>query len=579
MGCSETKNLSSIQQFPLITLNPIQTSCDTTSKQYATRNIENCILICLANSSLFTKHNDFAEKLRHIISTLRIFNNPSECITFIETIREEKIFLIISSDMEQTVRSVYYLPQLEKIYDFYESSLDITNIDDQFMQKKRFTNMNELCEQLREDTKFCTWDLINIIVVPAEKQQTNSSNFTKKQTAMFLCIQLIKQIAVRIKFENNHKSIFLDYCRIHYAQNNEQMHDIDDFDQNYRPKNVLWWITKPCFLSWILHRVLRTYEIDIIYKMGFVLKHIHTQLTLLHDNILSLIKDRDIVYLGKSMSNDEFDTLIKPNCDGLLSFSNFIETTIHKEHAIDFLRHRIMSHPKMTAVLFEICFDSTVNSTGNVCAMINNSNSNISSQEGKILFTLGTVFHIKSIIEETADNSMTIWIVRLTFVDDNDEHFYRLITPLRSNDVETNPLSYLGKLLIEMDACDRAEQFYLDLLNDPSVFGQPRRLARLHNGLGVIFTYKGEHLKALEHYEISLKTSLSYMVSDHPDLASIYKLMGDSCFNYQNYVQALEKYEQCAQLIKRNAQQIDQSFIDNLNNSIDKTKQLLESKK
>ncbi|CAF1125565.1 unnamed protein product [Adineta ricciae] len=419
-------------------------------------------------------------------------------------------------------------------------------------------------------------DLLNTIVVPAEAQQISPDSTSRKQVAMFLCTQLIKQVVIRIKFENDHKSIFVDFCRTHYEQMKEQMNDIDDFDKNYRPKSALVWMTKPSFVSRMLHRILRTYEIDIIYKMGFIIKHIHTQLTLLHENILAVLKDNTAVYRSKSLSNTEFDTLIKNNCGGLLSFSNFLTATIHKEEAVDFLRHRVMAHPKMTAVLFEIYFEGTDRSTENACALLNNSNSNIGPEDGTICFTMGTVFRIKSITEETLDQSMNIWVVRLTLVDDSDQFFYRLTEPLRSNDVQTNSLAYSGKLLIEMGACDRAERFYLRLLSDPSVYGQPRRLARLHNGLGVIFTFKGEHLKALAHYETSLKISLDYMTPDHPDLAPIYKLMGDSCFNNQNYAQALQHYERSIRLLNNQSMQhVDHSFIENLKNSIDKTKQLL----
>ncbi|CAF0953449.1 unnamed protein product [Adineta steineri] len=570
MGCSSTKNLSSIIGAPLEKHDPVSGPINTSSPHRETRSIENCIVIWLVASSTITTHKNIAEKLRQIISILKIFNNPTECITFIENIREEKVFLIVSPEMEQAVRSVHYLSQLEKIYIFSLSFQKIETIDDQIIQTRIFLDINELCEQIHQDVKFCELDLINIIVVPAEIQSTT---FSAKQVAMFTCIQLVKKIALRIKFESEHKDVFLDFCRPYYVSNEEQIQYLEDFENNYRPKNVLWWITKPCFLSKILHRVLRTYEIDIIYKMGFIVRHIHTQLTLLHENIFSLFTDRSIVYRGKTMLNDEFDILIKNNCGGILSFSNFLTASIHKKDAMDFIQQRLITHPKMAAILFEICLDLTIRSTANVCAIINNLNSNMKSEEGEICFTMGTVFRIQS-VEQVTDNSTNIWIVKLTFVDDNDQQFYRLVAPLRTNDVDTNPLSYLGKLLIEMGASERAEQFYLDLQTDPSVFNQPRRLARLQNGLGLIFTYKGDHMKALEHYHISLKTTLSYMSPDHPDLASIYKSIGDSYRNTHNYIQALANYEHSAQLLKD-----DQHSIIDLNDCIIKTKQLLELNK
>jgi tetratricopeptide (TPR) repeat protein len=137
----------------------------------------------------------------------------------------------------------------------------------------------------------------------------------------------------------------------------------------------------------------------------------------------------------------------------------------------------------------------------------------------------------------------------------------------------------LGKLLIEMGASDRAEQFYLDLQNDPSVLSQPRRFVRLQNALGVVFTYKREHMKALEHYQIALKTSLGYMPPDHPELAVVYKSIGSSYFNNHNYVEALQNYEQSAQLLKSSGQQADENFLVDLNDCIAKTRGLLDHKR
>jgi hypothetical protein len=574
MGCSSTKNISPATLLPIEQHDPITVPIDALSNDRMTRYIENCIVVWLAVPSVLKEHQSIAEKLRQVIYTLRTFNNPNECITFMENIRDEKIFLVVSPEMEQAVRSIHYLPQLEKIYVFHTSSEKMDHAVNQLVSTKIFRDINELCEQLRQDVYICELDLIHVIVVPAETQSTVPISISTKQTAMFLCTQFIKMTTLRIKFENKHKDVFIDYCRKHYTQLLEQVQVLNDFDNNYRPKNVLWWITNPCFVSRILHRVLRTYDIDVMYKMSFLFRHIHTQLILLHEKTFSLMKDHSIVYRGKTMSNDEFDTLVKNNCGGLLCFSNFLTANIHKNHVMDFICRRIDTHPKMTAILFEIHLDLTIQSATNVYALLDNTNTDLKSEEGEVFFTMGTVFRIES-VEQVTDNATNLWTVKLRFIDDNDPHFHRLVAPL-SAEIDYNSFSCVGKLLIEMGACDRAEQFYLDLLNDPSVLSLPRRLVRLQNALGVVFTYKGEHMKAVEHYQMSLKTSLSYMSPDHPELAVIYKTIGSSYFNNHNYVEALQNYEKSAQLVKGSGQQADESFLLDLNDCIAKTRELLD---
>jgi hypothetical protein len=383
------------------------------------RNIENCIVVWLAVPSVLKEHQSVAEKLRQVIWTLRTFHNPNECIAFMENIREEKIFLVVSPEIEQAVRSVHYLPQLEKIYVLHTSSEKMDHAVNQLVQTKIFWNIDELCEQLRQDVYICELDLIHVIVVPAETQQTVPVSISTKQTAMFLCTQLMKMIMLRFKYESEHKGVFIDFCRQHYSQLIEQVQALNDFDNNYRPKNALSWMTNPCFVSRIFHRVLRTYDIDIIYKMAFLVRHIHTQLVLLHEKTFSLIKDHCIVYRGKSMSNDDFDMLVKNNCGGLLCFSDFLTANIHKNHAMNFIRRRIDTHPKMTAILFEIHLDLTIQSTTNVYAFIDNINTDLRSEEGEVFFTMGTVFRVES-VEQVTDNATNLWTVKLRCIDDND---------------------------------------------------------------------------------------------------------------------------------------------------------------
>ncbi|CAF5124461.1 unnamed protein product, partial [Rotaria sp. Silwood1] len=58
---------------------------------------------------------------------------------------------------------------------------------------------------------------------------------------------------------------------------------------------------------------------------------------------------------------------------------------------------------------------------------------------------------------------------------------------------------------MDMGEYRRAEQCFLEMLNDTSILSQPRRLVRVHNGLGANYLHKGDYASALEHYKQALQ--------------------------------------------------------------------------
>ncbi|CAF4347161.1 unnamed protein product [Rotaria sp. Silwood2] len=506
--------------------------------------------------------------LRHIVCTLRICTDQDACVTFMTNICEAKIFLILPSDMNSFVERIRHLRQIEKIYIFDKPS---NNIDQETFQ----LNLSTLCEQLRQDVELCEFDCIAVTATPPLTSNSDST----KQTAEFLYAQLMKELLCQFKLDENAQNILLNFCRQHYAHDNEQLSTIADFEQTYRPQKALVWLNRSCFISRMLHRAQRTREIDAIQKLAFFMKHIHIQISNVFEQTFALTQNPLIVYRGKTMLNDEFEILIKNNCRGLLSCSTFLITNVDKNVAMNFLRRRIATHADRIAILFEIHADPMKHNTMSPFISLDNIDLNDESENSRICFTLSVIFRIES-VEKTDEQSMNnMWTVKLILIDDHDPHVYNLIEPLRSNDVHANPLFHLGKLLITMGDYDHAEQFYYKILADTSVLNRPHRLSLMHKGLGSILMYKGEYNKALEYLHKALEVSLSYLPSDHPDLASIYTMIG-SCYSHMaNYALALDNYKRAMQLMQNNIQPVDQQSIDDVHSCIIHFSELLKHQK
>ncbi|CAF3058462.1 unnamed protein product [Rotaria sp. Silwood2] len=569
MGCISSKHTTVTRAPSIVKYDSLQIQKDTsTQEQQNTRFIENCMIVWFVDPAATPEKETVLAHLRHIVCTLRIYTDQDACVTFMTNICEEKIFLIIPSGMNSFVERIRHLRQIEKIYIFDGRS---NNINQEIFR----LNLSTLCEQLRQDVELCELDYINITATPPLTSNSDST----KQTAEFLYAQLMKELLCRFKLDDNVQNIFLNFCRQHYAHDNEQLSTIADFEQNYRPEKALVWLNRSCFISRMLHRAQRAREVDVLHKMGFFMKHMHIQISNVYEQIFALTQNPVVVYRGKTMLNNEFEILVKNNCGGLLSCSTFLITSVDKNVAMNFLRRRIATHADRIAILFEIHADPMKHNTTSPFASLDNIDLNEESENGKVCFTLSVIFRIESVAKTDEQSMNNMWTVKLTLIDDHDPHVHHLIEPLRSNDVYANPIFRLGKLHITMGDYDRAEEFYHKILADMSVLNRPHRLSLMQKGLGSIFMYKGEHNKAIGHLHEALKVSLSYLPSDHPDLASIYTMIG-SCYSHMdNYVLALDNYKRAMQLMQNNIQSVNQQSVDDLHSCIVHFSELLEHQK
>ncbi|CAF4821273.1 unnamed protein product [Rotaria sp. Silwood1] len=556
MGCSSSKNVTPyIRSEHLLSDYEKPLSMTKTIPQ-TTRFLESCLIIWLYDETMNKFENEI-KHLRKLIYGLKTFNNIDACITFINNVQDEKVFLIISGTYRK-LECFHHLSQLEKLY-IFNSFQKENDVQHQTLKYDIIQNIDNLYKQLQEDIQLCEIDFIPITVVSSLSQDISFSSKLTKQQASFLFGQMIKEIASRFKFESSSRDVLIDFCRMNYMNNDGELCIIDEFAKNYRPNKVLWWLTNRCFISKILNRVQRTREIDIIYKFGFLIKQANIQLNRLYEENASLMKTISVVYRGKTMPHIEFNHTIKNNCGGFLSFTNFLITTCNKKVAIDFVDRRLVMHPDMIGIVFEINIDQTLLNEKNPFALLKD----VDMNKDEICFYMSTVFRIES-VEQTTYGVMVIWLVKLKQINDNDQQLLHILASTRNPDLHTNQGYFLGKLLIDMEEYRRAEQVLFGLLEDPNFRSQPRRLVRLHNGLADIYTCKNEYIKALNHYRQALQMSLTYLPSDHPDLAPIYKAIDDNHLNQKNSIPALENYEKEIELLEKDTPQVNFKIITDL---------------
>jgi hypothetical protein len=228
-----------------------------------------------------TQHSIAA--LHHIANSIQLFDTSETCIDFIKhKIKEEKIFLIVSGSLgEHLVLQIEHDIKLDSIYIFCWDKVkheQWTNRDHHHKIIGVFTDIREICDQLKEDIKHCQHESTSI--------QTLSSQTLKVVNhldASFMYSQLFKEILLSMEHNGTEaKDKFVDFCRIHYAENSAELCVIEEFKESYSNASPIWWYTRECFMYSMLNRALGVQDVEILIKMSFFICDLHRQLEQFH---------------------------------------------------------------------------------------------------------------------------------------------------------------------------------------------------------------------------------------------------------------------------------------------------------
>ncbi|CAF1529931.1 unnamed protein product, partial [Didymodactylos carnosus] len=217
------------------------------------QNVEDLVLIWLDVDSNKTDDDVILNKLRSIVNYIKIFDQLDECINYIKSITNEKIFLIVSDQLsKQLIIRVYNEPQIDSIYVF---SSDSTAIVEHHLYAKKhekirniYTSIDPLCKQMKWDTEVCLNDLISVASIAEKINIGDNSTFNNQETS-FMYLQLMKEILVNMEYAENTKEEFVEFCRDRYKNNPRELESINEFEQDYSPNEAITCTWEDC-LSW-----------------------------------------------------------------------------------------------------------------------------------------------------------------------------------------------------------------------------------------------------------------------------------------------------------------------------------------
>lgn len=525
---SASSDLSSIvdndQVEPIISVQNVDST-----RSIAVRIVQNFTLLWL-DSNIDEQNSDFKNsltQLRRIVNTIDTFTNSDQCMNFLTTIKNEKVFMIVSGTFSQSIiPAIHDLSQLDSIYIFCTNKSKYVQWTSEWTKVKGvFTQIDDICDVLKKDTQQCDHDSISISVT--------SKNLNRLEPS-FMYTQLLKEILLEMDYDDKVKTELVEFCRIQFQNNSNELKIIDEFERDYHAHTPIWWYTCECFTYQMINRALRIQDVEVIIKMGFFLRDVHRHLEQLHsklerNNIIT-------VYRGKTMLNNEFGE-IKKKQDGLLAFNTFLSTSVSESVSLEFAR-KSLKKPTSVGVLFQITADPSISSTpfapiSSVSAIPN---------EEEILFSMHTVFRIGQ-ITQIQDR---IWRVELTLTSDNDEDLKQLTEYIRQQTSDSTKWERLGQLLIIMGKFDRAEEIFKVLLQE-TFKNDEKTQSSLYYHLGNIKKNKGDYREALELYQKSHEIQQKYadlnptdLVNNYNSIAFMHDKMGDYSTALEFYQKALE---------------------------------------
>ncbi len=214
-----------------------------------------------------------------ITNTIKIFHDVNQCINYVRDVEKENIILVISdSFIQEVVSQIHDLHQLDSIYAVTkEHSTSYAKL------KGIFPNIDSLCQHLRQDIQVSEESTTPITIISSNAAISDDLNTLDPS---FMYSQLLKEILFELRYDNQARQRFIQFCREQYAANTQELGIINQFEHDYENHTPAWWYTRECFLYKMLNKALRTQNIDISCKIGFFIRDLHKQLEQLQSTAL-----------------------------------------------------------------------------------------------------------------------------------------------------------------------------------------------------------------------------------------------------------------------------------------------------
>ncbi|CAF1055743.1 unnamed protein product [Rotaria magnacalcarata] len=506
--------------------------------------VQNFVLVWLdpnIDGKLNDEHREIVNQVRSIISNVKIYSDVDKCTTFLDRIKSEKVFMIVSGALGQhALPRIHHIPKLDSIYVFCGLKSQHEKWAQKWTKIKGVsTQITPICDSLKQTIQKFEQNFLSLsFVTPSNVSDQNLDQLDQS----FMYTKILKEILLEIKYNDQSVKDFVCYCNEQHGNNEEELDFIKNFAEDYRKHSPVYWYTHPGFIHSMVNQALRTHEVDTIIKMGFFIQDLHEEISKLHTKqVNNHDKQSFVVYRGQGLSMEEFENLLKAK-GGLMSFNSFLSTSKNREVSLEFAQDTL-NDLELVGVLFKMVIDPSELATPYAFIV----DDSYFKNEEEVLFSMHTVFRIGEIKQIQKTNRL--YQVILTLTNSRNKQLSALTELFRDETRGSTGWHRLGMLLIKLGKFDKAEQVYRAVF---SLNADDNEKALLCHQLGLIKRNQGKYSEALSLYKQTLDIYQKIRSSHDLDLATTYNNIGQVYYNMGDYTEALSYYEKSLEIYKQN---------------------------
>ncbi|CAF1435592.1 unnamed protein product, partial [Rotaria sordida] len=434
------------------------------------------------------------ELLQKVNDYVLICSNRQTCIEYIDQIKTEKVFLILSGITAQDILDeIHDHQQIDSFYIFcMEPEKYEIYLNNNIYSKVNgiYTKYEPLLNALQENIRY---SMKQSEAISLFDQDERSMRNLKEEIHTFKYFRVFKQVLLKTEYNNDTaKNDMIEICRNYYRKNKKELSNIDKFEQTYKSEDAIRWYTKQTFVYRLVNKALRTEDYEAMIILRFFIVNLSENLRQEYEDYkkkqnkyLRVL----ILYRGLKLPFAEVYSL-KHNIGKTIATNGFLSTTRSKYVAYRFAKKGIKRTDVETVILeIEIDFKKLT------VPFIDIAQYSDFPNEQEILFDLGASFIIKS---ADYDTDQKIWLVKLSAVSEETPSKYTQVL-LEEYKSETDMNILLGKLLYKMEKYGICRRVFEKLLN---FYGSEEyeKLATIYNFIGESYAYENDYDKAIVNY-------------------------------------------------------------------------------
>ncbi|CAF3225635.1 unnamed protein product [Rotaria socialis] len=475
------------------------------------------------------------QQLRLINDFVIFMTDLDHCVSFIQSINKEKIFLITSGSKASLLLSrISSCQQIDSVFIFCIQQERYEYLLNEYSKIIGvYVDLDDLCQSIKKQV-----DLVNkqIQTFSFFDQKEKSTKDLSKESASFLWFQLFNYVIARLPRNQQAKQQMIDICKDYYRGNKREMRAIEEFEETYRPEVAINWYSKESFVYKLINKALRTEDIDLLYKFRFFIGDLSKNLQQAHEKLLSSKEKIVNVYRGVQLGKAEFEKL-KQNQGKLISTNGYLSTSRRKSSAVRFSRvpNRRMD---VVPILFHIQCDIEHINKNIIFADI--SQFSEFPEEQEVLFDMNACFLIESIQEKDS-----LQIIKMNLSNEGYKITKDYLKLTRQETEELSASIVFGRLLHHLGDYDKSQKYFEQLLND----SENEDRAWIEFNLGRAAYSKGEWGEARKYYDRAYDRMMKSEPPRTKDSAWVLNDIGNVLYTQQKYDEALD-YHQRALIIR-----------------------------